>query len=238
MAITLSALAMSSLVMSASKALASDATEAIKYLPVQDAGRIKPLDTLARESLQLIYGSETYRTQKDETRSAVEIVTTWMLLPQYWDQQKIVEVSHKGLKDSLKLELDRKYFSPAELLANPRFSLVMQELGSVRATKAKLSPYYQAVQRLETQLGMYQAIKGGQAVRVVPPTPQNMALAAQNSPDGRLSEQERWVSVAELQGDLQEVFVGDPVIDSCLAQCRSLTSSSGRFGNSFPSNRG
>lgn len=176
-------------------------TAAIRFLPVQDAGRIKPFDTLARESLQLIYGSQTYTTAKGEKRSAVEIVFTWVLLPKYWDVQKILQINHKALKETLNLPENEKYFSPADLFGNSRLGLVMQELASFNATKQKLNPYFSAVQRLQNQLGMYQAIKSGSAVRVLPPTPDE--LKASTEPG---AEPQRWLSVAELQGEYQEKF--------------------------------
>jgi multidrug efflux pump subunit AcrB len=63
---------------------------------------VKPYDTLARETLQLIYGSQKY-----SGRPAVEVVTTWLLVPEYWDNQKIVQVIHPGLKEALKLDVDQ-----------------------------------------------------------------------------------------------------------------------------------
>ncbi len=180
----------------------AEGSDPLRYLPVQDAGRVKPLDTLARETLQLVYGYETYKTPKGERRPAIEIVMTWMLIPRYWDTQKIVQITHKGLKDSLDLPAEEKYFSPEELFANPRTSLVFQELNSFRATKQKLSPYFQAVQRLENQLGMYQAIKNGYGIRVVPPRAGDDSRLA-DDPHG---EAARWLSVSELQGELQDKF--------------------------------
>lgn len=181
---------------------AKEGIKALRHLPVQDAGRTKPLDTLAREALQLVYGSESYKTQAGERRPAIEIVLTWMLLPQYWDTQKIVQVTHKGLKDSLKLSDEEKYYTPQELLANPRSSLIFQELNSFRTTKQKLTPYFQAVQRLENQLATYQAVKQG-FIRVVPPK----ASEASPAPvEHMMMEPERWVSISELQGDLQAKF--------------------------------
>ena len=182
------------------KAAPEEGTEALRYLPVQDAGRLKPLDTLARETLQLIYGSDTFKTPKGERRPAIEIVMTWMLLPQYWDAQKIIQISHKGLKDSLKIPDGEKYFSPSELLTNPRLTLIFQELNSFRASKQKLTPYFQAVQRLESQIAMYQAIKQGIAIRVVPPA------AGANEQANPSREAERWISVNELQGEQQAKF--------------------------------
>jgi cytochrome c-type biogenesis protein CcsB len=108
---------------------------------------------------------------------------TWMLVPTYWDTQKIVEITHRGLKDSLNLDHDQKYFSPAELFANGRLVLVMQELASYRETKKKLDPYYQAAQRLENQLGTYTAVKQGSAFRVVPPKPFELPKAGSDVPN-------------------------------------------------------
>ncbi len=194
---------------SATQGRAEGGTDAIRYLPVQDAGRVKPFDTLAREALELIYGSEKFKTASGEKREAIDIVLTWMLVPGYWDQQQFFELNHKGLKDSLKLADAQKYFSPNELMSNPRLSLVMQELGSRRATKQKLDPYFQAVSRLENQLGMYQAFKAGSALRVAPPLPSDAHPSdAQKTQaeNGAPMEPEKWLSVAELRGGLQDKF--------------------------------
>ena len=179
------------------------ATDPLKYLPVQDAGRVKPYDTFARETLQLVYGSKSFKTDRDERKPATEIILTWMLVPGYWDTQKIVKIDHLGLKETLKLAADQKYFSPAELIGNERFALVVQELNAFRQTKQKLSPYYQSAQRLESQLATYQAVKMGHALRVAPPPPE----AAPNTPNPQQRrEPDRWQSVGELQGEMQEKF--------------------------------
>ena len=60
--------------------------EALKKIPVQDGGRIKPLDTFARESLQLIYGKKSY-----QDKEAVDIVLTWMIIPDIWMTTAFIE---------------------------------------------------------------------------------------------------------------------------------------------------
>jgi cytochrome c-type biogenesis protein CcsB len=208
------------------------ATDPLRYLPVQDGGRTKPLETLARETLQLVYGKQSYRGLDGKSRPALEIVMTWMLVPSYWDTQKIVEINHRGLKDSLSLDHDQKYFTPAELFANTRLVLVMQELASYRETKKKLDPYYQAAQRLESQLATYSAAKQGQIFRVVPPKPlppasvdmpnphagtaigaPNPIEAGENAPMPPMmmgamggGASQRWIAANELEGDLKESF--------------------------------
>lgn len=193
-------------------------TGALRYLVVQDAGRLKPFETFARETLQLVYGAQKFKGRDGVSRPAREIVMTWMLVPRYWDQQKIVEINHHGLKESLKLPIDEKYFSPVQLFSNDRLQLVMQELGSYRETKQKLNPYFQAVQRLESQLGLYQAVLSGAALRIVPPAPgaSDSASAAAGAGATRglgamasaalTAPPEKWLSANELKGDLQAKF--------------------------------
>ena len=159
-------------------------TDAIKYLPVQDAGRIKPFDTFARESLQLIYGKQTFK-KKD----AVEIVLTWALAPDHWDRVEFVEVRHSGLREALKLDKVRLHYSPNELMNNERVGLVIQELKSEQKINSKLNPYFQAVQSLQNRITLYHAIKVGQLIRLAP-----------------RKDSDTWVSLVELEGGLKDQF--------------------------------
>lgn len=137
---------------------------AIKHLAVQDAGRIKPFDTFARESLQLVYGKETY-----EGRPAHEVVLTWLLQPAAWEAKEIIEIKYHLVKQGLKLPEDKKYYSPQEIWNNERLTTLLQDLQSKRESKAKLDPYYQALQRLENQLFVFKEMVSGKLLRIVPP---------------------------------------------------------------------
>lgn len=184
---------------------ANESTKELGYLPVQDAGRVKPYESFARETLQLVYGSESF-----QGRPAVEVVTTWMLVPQHWDDQKIIQVNHRGLKEALKLNPDEKYFSANELLSSERLSLVMQELAGQREGKAKLNPYFQAVQRLEGQIGVYQAIRGGEMPHVAPPKQGSAAANLEGvagMPLAPKKPQNQWLAIRDLDGELQQKFM-------------------------------
>ena len=157
----------------------------IESLPIQDGGRIKPYETFARESLQLIYGKRAF-----EGRSASEVVFTWLLIPDHWMTTKVVEINDKGVKDALKLEATEKFFSPQTLFTNERVALIFQELQSLRERQEKLNPYFQAVGRLENQLSLFQAIRAGVAMRFVPDP-----------------ATDRWKAVSEIEGALRDSFV-------------------------------
>lgn len=133
-------------------------------LPVQDAGRIKPLITVAQESLQLIHGKSTY-----EGKPALDIFTTWMLVPEPWQDKEIIKIDHHGLKEALGFDKEKKYFSAKEIGAHPRLNVLFSDLQVRTSRKEKLNAYYQAVQRLEAQLMTFFAIGQG-ALKVFPPT--------------------------------------------------------------------
>jgi cytochrome c-type biogenesis protein CcsB len=169
----------------ASGAAFANVGEPLESLPIQDSGRVKPFDTFARESLQLIYGKKTY-----EGKSASEVVFTWLLVPDHWMEAPLIEIRHAGLKEALKITSSDKYFTPQSLFTNERVPLLVQELQSLRERQEKLNPYFQAVGRLENQLALFQAIRSGVALRFVPD-----------------AGSDRWKSVAELDGDLRDAFV-------------------------------
>jgi len=159
--------------------------EPLEMLPMQDGGRIKPFDTFARETLQLVHGKQTF-----DGKPASEIVFTWLLVPDHWMTAPLIELRHAGLKEALKITSQERYFSAQSLFTNERIPLLVQELNTLHERQEKLNPYFQAVQRLENQLALFQAITKGVALRFVP------------DPNG-----DRWKAVSELDGDLRDAFV-------------------------------
>jgi ABC-type transport system involved in cytochrome c biogenesis permease subunit len=157
----------------------------LKTLPVQDAGRVKPFDTFAREALQLVYGKRTYKKS-----SAVEVVFTWILVGDHWGDIPFVEVRHAGLKEALSLEKEKKLFTPTELMNNPKLPVVFSELQTKRERQEKLNPYFQAVQRLESQLGTLQILSRGQIPGMQPE-----------------AESDKWLAPSDLKSPAKEKFV-------------------------------
>lgn len=153
-------------------------TDPLRYLPVQDAGRLKPYDTFARESLELIYGKTSYKG-----KDAVEVVTTWMMIPEPWESIEFIEIRNSGVREALRLDSKRVLFSPKEIMLNDRLALIIQELRGIREQGEKLNPYFQDVQRLENQMAMLQSIHSGMAVRPVPQADKDSWLGANELPE-------------------------------------------------------
>lgn len=138
--------------------------DALKYLPVQEGGRIKPYDSFSREMLEIVYGKASF-----EGRGASEIVLTWMLSPEAWHDKKVFEVKNHQVLEALHLPLEQRYYTGDELFGNDHFALLRQELQSKRESKEKLTPYFQDLQRLENQYLVFDQLASGRMLRMIPP---------------------------------------------------------------------
>ena len=128
----------------------------LKDIPVQFNGRIKPLDTFARNVLQFIYGKDIFYKA-----SAVDVLLSWMLVPDYWNQIPFVQIKKATLKHVLKLNIKKQLFSPTELLNNPILKQELEELHSRIANKEPLDTYFKSIQKLENQLSLYMSFQKG-----------------------------------------------------------------------------
>ncbi|MEK6554045.1 MAG: hypothetical protein AABZ31_02300, partial [Bdellovibrionota bacterium] len=196
---TLWALTICSLVSMVSVAQASPPVSvhpiSLEALPVQDSGRIKPFDTFARETLQLIWGREKFGGKK-----AVDVVFSWMLVPEQLENEQIILIRHAGLREALQLDNERLYYSVGELMTNARLGLLMQDLRSKRDLKEKMDPFFQAVQTLESQITLFQAVRLGMTPGVAP------VIATAPVDPMNPAPPDKWQSPSQLQGDHKEKF--------------------------------
>lgn len=156
----------------------------LRSLPVQDAGRIKPYDTFSKEMLEIVYGKANF-----EGRAATEIIMTWMLSPTAWSGKKIFEVRNHDVLKALKLPTDQRYFTGDEIFGSEHFPVLMQDLNAMRESKEKLTPYFQALGRLQNQLFVFREVAGGNMLRLIPP-----------------KEGETWLAVSRFEGEQQAAF--------------------------------
>ena len=148
--------------LSCSQADLSQAEKLWKTLAVQHEGRIKPFDTFSREVLRAVYGRDQY-----QKRSAVEVILLWLLVPDEWGDKKIILVE-KELKKSLGLDIKTKHFSVSELSAKPKLAIQLSELQSLRQNSAPLDSYFQKLEKLETRLTLFFAVKSGYLIKLEP----------------------------------------------------------------------
>jgi ABC-type transport system involved in cytochrome c biogenesis permease subunit len=128
-------------------------------IPVLVGGRMKPLDTVARNSLLIIHGKQELRLENGNRLSAMQWLTDALFNAPVADQYPVFVVQNA---DVLGLfgwqQTDRKYFSMAE------FSPFLKQIDEQAAQSDKLeavqrSAYQSAILNLRNGLSLYQRLK-------------------------------------------------------------------------------
>lgn len=143
----------------------------LERLAIQSGGRVKPFDTFAREGTELLTGKSTFKGLR-----GTDFILSIAVEPQVWQNEKFVQVGagldkQAGLKRDLGLPENESFFSPDQLMKSPRLMPLFQELDAKQKAQEKLDPYFQALQRLGSQLSFLQEMVNGEALRFVPPAP-------------------------------------------------------------------
>ncbi len=130
-------------------------------IPIQAGGRVKPLDTFARESARFITGQERWGRPR-----ALETLLDWMARPES-DQEPFVRVDHPRLRERLGVPPDQRRLSPEALLKNDVFLSLAQEALLASARGQALEEVDREALQVVERLQLYRDIKTGDALRVV-----------------------------------------------------------------------
>ncbi|MGE0489886.1 MAG: cytochrome c biogenesis protein [Vulcanimicrobiota bacterium] len=153
----------------------------MKTLPIQVGGRIKPLDTFAREAVRLITGKASFQEEEP-----VATVLRWWASPEAARQEKNIELRNLALKQKLGLP-DERFFSSSELDQNAEFNKLREQVHQRMRGEEELSEEEQEVQQLLVKMASLENIASGAAITVVPnPTGMEQAwgsLADLSHPD-------------------------------------------------------
>ena len=128
-------------------------------IPVLVGGRVKPLDTVARNSLLIIHGKQELRLEGGKRLSAMQWLTDVLFNAPVADQYPIFVVQNAEVLGLFGWEQsDRKYFSFAE------FAPFLKQIDEQGAQSDKLegvqrSAYQSAILNLRNALALYQRLK-------------------------------------------------------------------------------
>src|SRR5665213_3888759 len=73
----------------------------LSLVPIQEGGRIKPLDTFARESVRFITGHEKF-----EDKSSMDVLMDWLTHPAPWNDKNFILIENLDLKALLSVYKD------------------------------------------------------------------------------------------------------------------------------------
>ncbi|MEM7395271.1 MAG: cytochrome C biogenesis protein, partial [Verrucomicrobiota bacterium] len=128
-------------------------------LPVVAEGRIKPIDSYARNALLIIRGKQKCYDADENKVSAVQWLMDTAMRPKVADAYKVFRIDHDEILGKMgKRQEKEKFFSFVEV--EPVIDEVMEEAGKYSQLEAQLrSPYQRAVVRLASSLNLYQRIR-------------------------------------------------------------------------------
>lgn len=138
----------------------------LSLMPVQSGGRVKPLDTLARETVKVFSGRETVGGKHH-----VEVLLSILFNPKFWEEHEFVKVDYQPLRADLGLDPKQRLFSLAQLRNNDRLLPLFQTLQNKEEAEEKLDSYFQAVSRIRNQFNYFSYLISGKLFALVPPKP-------------------------------------------------------------------
>jgi ABC-type transport system involved in cytochrome c biogenesis permease subunit len=127
-------------------------------LPVLEGGRLKPLDSTARNVLLLIRGQQSFRHQ-DRTVGSGEWVLDVLFRPQVADLQPVFVIDDPDVLGLMKMERSKdRYYSFRQIV--PFINEIQREANAAQAIDAKQRTQYQnAVANLFERVYLYHRLK-------------------------------------------------------------------------------
>jgi cytochrome c-type biogenesis protein CcsB len=149
----------------------------LEALPIQSGGRVKPLDTFARESARLVTGHETF-----QNLSPLGLLLDWIAKPDDWSHQDFILVENLQLKKMLGLPNSQNRVSPEYLLKDNGFLDFVKGAYQKQQDKVVLNPGEKEALTLFRRLQRFEDIEAGDALAFIP-----------------VPESDQWISMGELR---------------------------------------
>jgi cytochrome c-type biogenesis protein CcsB len=140
-------------------------------IPVQSGGRVKPLDTFAREILLFQTGSRFFKGW-----DPVDYLFSVMTMPEAWEGREFISISRGDVKRQIGLEETRSRFTPRELFAESHLAQYLNEVETSRppqaanvvGSKPKEDPREKELKATVERLVLFRRLASGDAWPVVP----------------------------------------------------------------------
>ncbi len=138
--------------------------EKLKLFPILDRGRVKPLNTFARESAYEITGKEN-----PFGMSGVEFFLSLLDNPDKVTDRPIIKIQNHDLLKEFALPLNQKYYSYNSFTKAPGLEKLFSEVRQKASMKKKLTPRDEAVRSLENAIHLISGIIQGESLFLIPP---------------------------------------------------------------------
>ncbi len=148
--------------------------KALSLVPIQEGGRVKPLDTFARESVRFITGREAF-----EGREAMDTMLDWLTHPDAWEEKEFILVENMDLKDQLGVPKDQKRVTPKFLTHQDNFMLFAKMSFAKQQKKITLDAKEKESLAVYGRLQKFEDLLPGDSLTLIPlPDPQTYKWAS------------------------------------------------------------
>ena len=135
-----------------------------RTLAMQDfRGRMKPLDTHAREVSMKITKRENF-----EGWEPIDLYLSWLSNPQYWYDKPVIAVRHPGVKDLLGVSHDVKWVSAASLIRDNQYILSEAVREALRTPDVQRSKLQRKLLKFDERFNIYWNVLNGGGLRIYP----------------------------------------------------------------------
>jgi cytochrome c-type biogenesis protein CcsB len=144
---------------------------AFGLLGIQDAGRRKPVDTFARETLLRISGAATYTGTDGRVWSAPDFLLSVLFDTHDWRKEPLVLIPYHPLTDKLGLDAQRKRFSLEELAGATILPSLIQQGQELSRQEKEVPRELKEAESLATRMEAFGHLLDNSAFTIVPPAP-------------------------------------------------------------------
>jgi cytochrome c-type biogenesis protein CcsB len=158
-----------SLIASSAHALAGGPElEPLRELAIQDGGRVKPLDSFARELARRVQGARAFGLESVASLEPTEWVLSTLAAPDRWKWEPIVRVTHAGLRAVAGLPHDKDRYSFQELADHRGLQEAVGRVREKLGRNEDPDPVEREVLDLYDTLVTYQGVLSGDSLHIVP----------------------------------------------------------------------
>lgn len=149
-------------------AFAGDELQPLREIAIQEGGRSKPLDTFARELARRVQGARPFGIESVEGLEPTEWVLAMLTAPDRWAKEKIVKVTHAGVRQAAGLPAGQDHFTLEELRSHPGLRQALDRVNGKLRRDEELDPVDRALLQLAETLSLMDGVMSGEALRIIP----------------------------------------------------------------------
>jgi len=187
---------------------------AFGLLGIQDAGRRKPVDTFARETLLRISGAATYTGSDGHVWSAPDFLLSVLFGTHDWRKEPLVLIPYHPLADKLGLDAQRKRFSLEELAGATTLPALIQQGQELSRQEKEVPRELKEAESLATRMEAIGHLMDNSAFAIVPPAPDAKSDRwAVPTPDNGTYDQAGYKVAMDELSQMAQAYTGDKGFD-------------------------